>query len=367
MPIIDLQRRLREVGRIRLGEQVRNKSGNGTHPAKLEKFRFTSADKYAIDLVAKAYGGEVQPWAGAAVGTQWELYTDSTNLDVLVPPVDLAFGQWMELWSGGGCLRRCNRQINIIDDSPCACDPDLPECKPTTHLGVILTGVDGIGIWRLSSHGWAAATELNGAIEVLRVVQNRGAMVPARLLLEQRQQKKIVSGKPETFNFAVPVLDLSLDVAALTGARQAAQITPGATPIDATREALPTIAEQVAATETPTERPRRANAAATLPSTGIKPPARGAAKPAADDRTEGGASVKSVRRVLAILNGDKNITSDADRFAWAEVALGHPVTSFNKLTQQEISKLNDVAEGKAPLVADAPQKLYADDDNERPF
>ena len=362
MPIIDLQRRLREVGRIRLGEQVRNKSGNGTHPAKLEKFRFTSADKYAIDLVAKAYGGEVQPWAGAAVGTQWELYTDSTNLDVLVPPVDLAFGQWMELWSGGGCLRRCDRQINIIDDSPCACDPDLPECKPTTHLGVILTGVDGIGIWRLSSHGWAAATELNGAIEVLRVVQNRGAMVPARLLLEQRQQKKIVSGKPETFNFAVPVLDLNLDVAALTGSRQHDQITTGATPIDATREALPSIAEQVAAT--PAEKPRRANAAATLPSTGIKPPARGAAKPAADDKTPGGASTRSMRRLMALLNGNKVIENDEDRKAWAEVGLGHPVASFNDLTQSEVSKLMDIAENKAPLIADAPQD---EDDPTRPF
>jgi hypothetical protein len=241
MPIVDLQRRLREVGRIRLGEKVPMSNGK-TRPSKLTKFRFTSADEHAINMVAKIYGGEVQPWSGASVGSQFELYTDATVLDVLVPPVDLAFAQWMEMWAGGFCQRRCDGQTNHVVDKPCVCDPDEPECKPTTRLGVILTAVDGIGVWRLETRGWAAATELNGAMEVLRVVQNRGATVPARLLLEQRQSKKLdQNGKAATFNFAVPVLDLNLPVSALTagGLPTPAQLEPGVTPVRVSLDAVP--------------------------------------------------------------------------------------------------------------------------------
>ena len=361
MPIIDIQRRLREVGRIRLGEKAVSSKGK-TYPTKLSTFRFTSADKQSIDMVAANYGGEVKIWDGASVGTQWELLTESSVLDVIVPPVDLAWSQYMELWSGGGCQRRCDRQTNIITDSPCVCDPDNPECKPTTRLGVILTAVDGIGVWRLESHGWGAATELNGAIEVLRVVQNRGSMVPARLLLEQRQSKRINqdTGKPETFNFAVPVLDLNLSVAALTGGAPAA-VAQGATPIAAPVEDLPSIAEQVKANETPVERPRRANAAATLPPTNVPTPQRNPVDEVADvptptepksDHTPGGASLRSVRRLFALLNGNKSIgKDDSARHEWASAALGKPVASFNDLNQDDITLLNKAAEGQ-PVVAE---------------
>ena len=264
MPIIDLQRRLREAGRIRIGAQVPTSNG-GTRPSKLDKFRFTSPDKTSMLSIADLCGGEVRPWEGAPIGEQFELYADCKSLDVLVPPVTLAFSQWYELWSGGGCKRRCDGQTNVINDSPCACDPDNMECKPTTRLGVILTAIQGIGIWRLETHGWNAAQELNGAIEVLRVIQNRGAMVPARLLLEQRQSKK--DGK--TYNFAVPVLDLNLSVAALTSGMATQAIESHVTPIAAI--AAPSIREQVRVTETPVERPPRANAAAPLPATGIAP------------------------------------------------------------------------------------------------
>lgn len=351
MPIIDIQRRLREVGRIRLGEQVANKSGNGTHPAKIDKFRFTSPDERSINAIAGIYGGIPQPWEGAAVGEQWELYADSKELDVLVPPIELAWSQWMENWSGAVCRNRCDGQTDIKNDTACSCDPDSPTCKPTSRLGVILTAVDGIGIWRLESHGWNAASELNGSIEVLRVVQNRGAMVPARLLLEQRQQKKVgKDGKPETFNFAVPVLDLNLSVAALTGGATR-QLESGVTPIAAVSEIAPSIADQVRAAENPVEKPRRSNAAAVLPSTGIAPRPASAVE---SETTPGGASTKSLRRLFAVMNGNKSIPKDDDeRHAWAAKAVGHEVESFNDLTQSEINRLNNVADGSEPLSKEA--------------
>jgi|ERR1035437_1055314 hypothetical protein len=360
MTIIALQRRLREAGRIRIGETVATSNGK-TRPAKLDKFRFTSADKASMDAIAAVYGGKVDIWDGASVGIQYELYTETTVLDVIVPPVELAFSQFMELWKGGGCERRCDGQTNLLTDKPCACDPDAPDCKPTTRLGVILTAIQGIGVFRLETHGWNAAQELNGAIEILSVVQNGGRMIPARLMLEQRQSKR--DGK--TYNFAVPVLDLNLSVAALTGGHTVPEITSGVTPIDATRQVLPSVAEQVAAASAPVEKPKRANAAATLPSSGITPPSRGAEAASVDEiqidtkptkaapatHTEGGASIRSMKRLMALLNGNPAIPKGDDdaRHVWARDALGWdkdaPI-SFAKLTQEEITLLNKVAEGR---------------------
>lgn len=368
MPIIELQRRLREAGRIRIGEKAATSSGK-TRPAKLDRFRFTSSDKASLEAIAAAYGGAVDVWDGAPVGIQFELYAETTAIDVIVPPVDLAFSQFMELWSGGGCVRRCDGQTNLMTDKPCVCDPDSPECKPTTRLGVIITAIQGIGMWRLETHGWNSASELNGAIEILRVVQNGGRMIPARLMLEQRQSKK--DGK--TFNYAVPVLDLNLSSAALTSASaRHAELMESpishVTPIDASRDALPSIAEQAAGVTVVTEKPRRANSAAPLPPTGIKPPSRRAEpidatvvdepseppkskKPPASkaaDKTDGGASMRSFKRLMAILNGKPEFKgNDEARHSWARKVLDWPdgaEMSFKILSQDEISKLSDAAQ-----------------------
>ena len=332
MPIIDLQRRLREAGRIRIGEQVPTKDRDGnptTRPGKLERFRFTSPDKASMLAIADLCGGEVRPWEAAPVGEQFELYADCKSLDVLVPPVDLAFSQWFELWSGGGCKRRCDGQTNVINDSACACDPDNMDCKPTTRLGVILTAIQGIGIWRLETHGWNAAQELNGAIEVLRVIQNRGAMVPARLLLEQRQSKK--DGK--THNFAVPVLDLNLSVAALTGGMAApAAIESGVTPM--ALPAVSSISEQV---RPPAPRPARSNAAAPLPATGIAPrPAN--AEVFADAREEGAAHAAEAAQhdpVAQQGTGQLTTPSGAPLLTEKQGAMIHRLFTKLKITERE--------------------------------
>ena len=48
MPILDLQLRQRELGRIRIGRKAAGK-GN---PQKLDKFRFTSASRESIEHIA---------------------------------------------------------------------------------------------------------------------------------------------------------------------------------------------------------------------------------------------------------------------------------------------------------------------------
>jgi len=342
-PIIDLQRRLREAGRIRLGEKVKTSNGKMA-PSKLSEFRFTSSDEKAIRSIAEIYGGVVQQWAGAPVGEQWEVMTDSRALDVIVPPVDLAFSQWMETWSGGGCVRRCDGQTNVIDDSPCACDPDAPLCKPTTRLGVILTALEGIGIWRVEIHGWNGAQELLGSIEVLRTMQNRGAMIPARLLLDQRQSKK--GGK--TYNFAVPVLDLNFNVASALDGERPSNITP----VQRTAPSL-SIEEQIRAVDAP-ERLRpslRAGSATPIPSSGLKPrTAAEVASPAqvAKPVVEEAETAPALRRLRAMMKGNTFIAEYGDDGqAWATAYLGHPVASLDELNLDEIKTLENLIRGGA--------------------
>lgn len=205
MPLIDIQRRMRELGRIRTG--VQTPSGNGRRrPAKLEHFRLTSPSRDLIEAAAALYGGEARPWEG-----QWEVVTEADAMDVVIPPGQ-SISQWYEMWSGGGCQRRCDGRTNVLTDTPCACPADPAErreaaaagaaCKPTTRLNVILPDIPDLGVWRLESHGYYAAAELSGTVDVL---ESAGRLLPARLRLEQREVKR--PGKPPN-RFAVPILEL---------------------------------------------------------------------------------------------------------------------------------------------------------------
>jgi len=222
MAIINMQRRLAEVGRIRIGQQIPTKSGK-TRPAKLDRFRLTSRDRRKIEAAAAIFGGEAQPWNNPGGDNEFEVVTETAELAVIVPPGAMAFDQWFELWSGGGCLRRCDGQREIIGDQPCQCDPDPQqrECSPHTRINVMLADLQGIGVWRLDTQGWNAAQELSAAIEICQAASAHGNMLPARLRLEQRQRKQ--PGK-QTRKFAVPVLDLDVSFA---GAVQAARLPVG--------------------------------------------------------------------------------------------------------------------------------------------
>jgi recombination directionality factor gp3-like protein len=198
MPILNLQMSQMESGRIRLGMKV--KSGGRERPTKLDRFRFTSPRKNLIEKIAELYGGTVQPWQPPKGSAQWEVVTNATEVPVVVPPQDPAQSQWYELWSAGGCQRRCDGQTEMIGKQPCVCDPEARDCKMHTRLRVMLEDVPGMGVWRVDTGSYYAATELPGIAQLL--AQAQGA-IPGRLVLDQRTVTR--SGK--TMNFAVPVLD----------------------------------------------------------------------------------------------------------------------------------------------------------------
>lgn len=229
MAIVDLQRRLQEIGRIRIGQQV--KSNGKSRPAKLDRFRLTSANQNVINAAARLYGGTPQQW-DAPSGAQWEVFTEADQLPVIVPPGDMSFSQFYELWSAGGCQRRCDGQWESISDSTCPCDPERRECNIHTRLSVLIRDLPGLGVWRIESSGYYAAVELQGAVDIIRMAAGRGQMIPATLRLAQRMVKR----NNQTRRFAVPVLDL--DVSAGQMLSSAGQLDPGTIAIEPPRQAI---------------------------------------------------------------------------------------------------------------------------------
>ncbi len=210
-PIINLQRKLTEVGRIRLG--ARSEKGA---PTKLDRFRLTSKSKEALQAASEIYGGKVVAWSSPD-GDAFELVTNTNVLDVTIPPGN-SLTQWYEMWSGAGCQRRCDGQTETINNTPCRCPADQSQrselsskgqaCRPTTRLSVILPNVKTVGIWRLESHGYHAAVELAGIAELLQQVSASDKYLPATLRLEQRSAKR--GGR--TSRFAVPVLEVGATI-----------------------------------------------------------------------------------------------------------------------------------------------------------
>lgn len=208
MPIIDLQMRQRELGRIRMGRKV----GGSGQPEKLDRFRFTSASEDLIAAIAALYGGTPGPWMNDGVG-QFEVYTKANRVPILLPPQPIS--QWYEMWSGGGCQRRCDGKTNILTDKPCACPSDPLDraelaskgkaCKPTTRLNVMLRDVPGIGVWRLESHGFHSAVELPMVAEFLAQATEAGTYLPAELALSPRSSKRPGEG---TKQWLVPIIEV---------------------------------------------------------------------------------------------------------------------------------------------------------------
>lgn len=233
MPIITVQRRHAEHGRIRLGQKVTGTSKTGkeyTRPAKLDRFRFTSASERLVKEIAAKYGGTTQQWDNDGK-PEWEVISDATSLPVII--VKGGFSQWHEHWTRAGLQHRCTGEEGV-DGTPC--DPDDPAHieaikKPTTRLSVMLSEIESLGLWRMESKGWNAAAELPSMAELAMHV---GDLVPATLSLAERSAVIETENGPQTSRFVVPVLDLHVTkrrlVELMSGQQEAAELAAPSQP-----------------------------------------------------------------------------------------------------------------------------------------
>lgn len=253
MPILGLQQRLVRNGAIRLGNRIPKLDGDGRpvfdkhgQPVmivnKLETFRITSPHRDVADAVATDFGGQVTPWSGPR-GPEWQVITDRDTLDVLVPRQEIDTNY--EYWGRNVRNRLCDGVTERIRGVPCLCQQwnnhdhrfdkagrcylcgisrrwdgqphahefDLGECvicgctrlcKPTTRVNVLLTGIPGVGVFKVESHGFNAASELPSHTGLLSGVTRP---IPATLTMRRENRTRVTrSGKTETRQFSVPEL-----------------------------------------------------------------------------------------------------------------------------------------------------------------
>ena len=349
MPIIDIQRQMVELGRIRTGDQVEYQDDSGQtkrRPRKLETFRLTSGRQDLITEAARLYGGTPQPW-----GEQWELVVTAASIPVMLPPGQ-ALSQWYEMWSGGGCQRRCDGARQVLVDEPCACPADKAErgllaakgqaCKPTTRVNLILPELPGLGLWRLESHGYYAAVELAGAAEYLSMATSVGHRIPAHLRLIQRSVKRPgKDGKPQTRNFAVPSIDI--DVRPMDLLSGGAPVPPLAVQAPALPSGRVNRRERVPRPATPEAQalPNEANFDRPSPEPLPEPPeiTEGEFVAAAAPVPVAGMSIDALRLVCV----DRHVTKGT--IAEAFPRIGQPVPSVTGLTEA-IRALTDEERGR---------------------
>ena len=188
-----------------------------------------------------------------------------------------------------------------------------------------------------------------------------------------------------TRKFSQFVPEAVTQVVGLTGGANA-RLESGVTPIAQQSEPSSSIADQVKAIDTPAAKPPRANAAATLPATGIAPrPAVAVveASSAESKYTPPPGTVflteKQGPMIGRLFNKLKIVDRD-ERLSFLEDTFKHPFDSSKQLSKAEatelISELMTLAgEEQKPFTPSAPQQSappvephdYADDDEERPF
>jgi hypothetical protein len=140
-------------------------------PVKLKTFRLTSNDRKVLDAAAALYGGKVGAWTDAPDEGMWQLTTEASELDILVPRSLRSVSQAWELWQGGTCERRCDGVVEELSGRRASAGPSAARtdefCDIVTRLSVILPRLPGLGVWRLDTGGWNAASTIPSTLDLL--------------------------------------------------------------------------------------------------------------------------------------------------------------------------------------------------------
>ena len=224
--IMTMKRQAAELGRIRTGYSRPNPKPNGRPiPVKSKTFILTSHSREYIAAAAELYGGRVEQWTpqGQPVA-QWRVITEATQLRAILPAGD-PLDQSNEMWSGGGCSRRCDGVTERLSGNSCIClarygedwheRPADEVCRPTSRVGVFLPDLPDLGVWRVETKSYYAADALAGGLDTVLQATGGKGMIPVRMWIEQR--KALRKGKTKQFQVIMIVPSLPKLRHALSG------------------------------------------------------------------------------------------------------------------------------------------------------
>lgn len=206
--LFNIQRRAAEHGRLRTGYT------QGNRPMRSATWVVTSHSEEHVRTAASLWGGEPEQWQPLnQTITQWRVITKASSIEALITPGD-PLNQYNEMWSKGGCQRRCDGQTELLTRQPCLCAAQFGEdwhtqpkgrvCSTTSRMNVMLPDLSGMGMWRAETHSFYAAQEWGGMVDMVLAGTNGQGFVPVNLRIEPRQ--RVANG--ETKKFPVVVVEL---------------------------------------------------------------------------------------------------------------------------------------------------------------
>ncbi|WP_330349746.1 recombination directionality factor [Streptomyces sp. NBC_00582] len=235
--IMTMKRQGAELGRIRTGYSTPNPDPKKRAIAQRSAtFILSSHSREYVERAAVLYGGAAEEWTpqGSKIA-QFRVITEARELRAILPPGD-PLSQYNELWSGGGCSRRCDGITEQLSRRPCMClaehgenwheQPAGTVCKPTSRLNVMLADLPDFGVWRLETHSYYAADAMAGGIDAVLAATDGKSPMPLRMWIEQREVKR--RGKTKRFPVIMVVPAIPSLRHALSGPlSMAAALDPG--------------------------------------------------------------------------------------------------------------------------------------------
>lgn len=204
----NIQARAAEHGRLRTGYT------QGNRPMRSPNWVVTSHSEEHVRKAAELWGGEPEQWSPLnSTISQWRVITESSSIEALITPGD-PLNQYNEMWSKGGCQRRCDGETETLTRQPCLCLARFGEdwhqqkkgtvCSTTSRLNVMLPDLSGMGMWRAETHSFYAAQEWGGMVDMVLAGTDGKGFIPVTLRIEPRQ--RVANG--ETKKFPVVVVEL---------------------------------------------------------------------------------------------------------------------------------------------------------------
>lgn len=204
----NIQARAAEHGRLRTGYT------DGKRPMRSATWVITSHSEEHVRTAANLWGGEPEQWSPLnSTITQWRVITKASAIEALITPGD-PLNQYNEMWSAGGCQRRCDGETELLTRQACLCARQFGEdwhtqpkgrvCSTTSRLNVMLPDLSGMGMWRAETHSFYAAGEWGGMVDMVLAGTDGKGFVPVTLRIEPRQ----VIREGKTKKFPVVVVEL---------------------------------------------------------------------------------------------------------------------------------------------------------------